>query len=489
MSEQAHSLLSKRDVTREFFDETGSEILQHVQAKGNQDQLSLHLKCLKRFFEKSSSLHEQATSNTNSQKGMKRKNEWLAQLSADYSRYNDAANAYLESLREVVAPGMELDPVTVDPAPVPSFANPPSSPQVILGDVTGQVRRTESTPMLRQSLLSRKRADSWISLQDQPTVRHLGLPGRLPKMEVPKFLGDPMEWLNFAAAFNTLVHQNSDDNAYRMAMLQQSLSPSVRKSIAMYLTDPDSYLTALSELREIYGNPLLVAEAHLEGLHTLTAVPDNNPIALRDFSYNLNAILSGLMNDEFHHDLSASSTLSMLANKLPSRLRSKWTKTVIKLRDQQVRPNIEHFVECVKKMSNFEIQNSRTKIWPARDSSFSLPEGKRPRLDAGKTTKANAYAIGVSSFSSLVQCLACDEQHDSSSCDLYTGLSLDERLSKIREKHACYRCLDRSHRCRDCPKKDLCEVEGCKKAHHSSIHGCGRIFQNAKPKVSSSHQA
>ena len=45
-----------------------------------------------------------------------------------------------------------------------------------------------------------------------------------------------------------------------MAMLQQSLSPSVQQSILMYLVDPEFYPVALSELQNIYGDPNMIAQ-------------------------------------------------------------------------------------------------------------------------------------------------------------------------------------------------------------------------------------
>ena len=275
-----------------------------------------------------------------------------------------------------------------------------------------------------------------------------------------------------------------------MAMLQQSLSPSVQQSIAKYLDDPEFYPVALSELKSIYGDPTLIAQTYLDELASLNAVPANDPVALRTFYYNLSAILAGLINEDFHQDLSASTTLSLLANKLPPRLRSKWTKRVTKMQNQYVRPNIDHFVDCLKEIADHECRNSSSRILPARD----FLESKKPRLDLpkekGKSSskpKAISYAISTST-PSTAQCLACDGNHDSPSCDLYVNLSLNYRVAKVREKKACFRCLSRSHRCSDCPNKEPCGVDNCKKAHHPSIHGCGRIFPKPSSNPSSGQQ-
>ena len=475
----AQVCFSMRDNFKESFDEIGSKIVEHVQSKGSREQLLIHLDYLNSFFEKALSWHKKAVSSSGNS-SEKRARQWENKLTADYSRCRDTANSYLTVTKQDPHESVVLQ----SPVPQVVESNQPLVPPQ-LNTNQGQIPQADASPgqflvsgtpsiSRRHSLLGKRRADAWISIQDQPSTGFPSLPGRLPKMELPKILGDPKEWLKFAAAFNTLVHSNSKDNAYRMAMLQQSLSPSVQQSISMYLVDPEFYPFALSELQNIYGDPNLIAQTYLDELASLNAVPDNDPVALRSFSYKLNAILAGLINEDFHQELSASTTLSLLASKLPPRLRSKWTKKVMKMQGQNVRPNIEHFVDCLKQIADLECRNSSLRILPARD----FPESKKPRFDIPqlkgkslKPQKAKSYAMGTSA-SSTAQCLACDGKHDSSSCNLYTSLSLDDRVAKVREKKACYRCLSRSHRCSDCPDKDPCGDDGCKKAHHPSIHGC-----------------
>ena len=57
-------------------------------------------------------------------------------------------------------------------------------------------------------------------------------------MKVPKFAGDPHEWLNFSASFFATIHRASEDNVYRLTMLRESLSPKVRQTVEQYLYNP-----------------------------------------------------------------------------------------------------------------------------------------------------------------------------------------------------------------------------------------------------------
>jgi hypothetical protein len=62
---------------------------------------------------------------------------------------------------------------------------------------------------------------------------------------------------------------------------------------------------ALSELQNIYGDTNLIAQTYLDELFSLKSVPDGDPFALRTFSYKVNAILAGLMNEDFHQSFKA----------------------------------------------------------------------------------------------------------------------------------------------------------------------------------------
>ena len=226
-------------------------------------------------------------------------------------------------------------------------------------------------------------ADSWIS--------------NLPQPKVPTFTGDPSEWPKFAASLAT-IHQSSDDDNYRMAVLRQSLSPKVRQVMEPYLSSGHLYHSALQQLKRIYGNDDELIKPKTE-----------------------------TMEREVMSDASSSSHVT-------GALRGKSVKMPLR------------------------------RLFP--------------------------YGIRISSAVFGHRCVACNGPHDSCTCPSYLQLSLDDRAAKVRENKACYRCLGKSHRSSQCTRNDRCGVDGCQKAHHFTLHGCGRIYPNKfAPIVTSSWRA
>ena len=137
-------------------------------------------------------------------------------------------------------------------------------------------------------------------------------------------------------------------------MLRESLSPIVQKCLGPLLTDPSRYDQALEKLLHIYGDPLLIAKAHLAELKNLSPVPKNNPGALQYFVAELSSLVTGIMNQNFRHELQSSMLLTELASKLPSRLQVKWATRLGNLHDQRVIPSVEHLLECLEEAAKFE---------------------------------------------------------------------------------------------------------------------------------------
>jgi len=356
------------------------------------------------------------------------------------------------------------------------------------------------------SLLSLASPDSWIG--SLPSQNQLYAPiarppcaqpsVQLPQIRLPMFSGDPKTWLTFAASFYTLVHQHSTDNSYRLTTLRESLSPIVQKCLGSLLLDPSLYERALAKLRHMYGNPILIAKVHLSELKCLPSVPRNNPEAFQFFVAQVSSLVSGITNHDFRHELQSSMLLTDLASKVPPRIQVKWATKVSNLREQQVIPSVEHFLECMEEAADFE----RTLSDCISIDNVVLPpheatSAKKPRIDNfhskekqnnNKPSKpATTYSFRINTKAS--QCIFCDQNHVSASCKNYSSLSLHARAERVRKHKACYRCLESTHLGRNCQKREPCNVNDCKSLHHPIIHGCGRIWKEAtiENEASSNH--
>ena len=83
-------------------------------------------------------------------------------------------------------------------------------------------------------------------------------------------------------------------------------------------------------------------------------------------------------------------------------------------------------------------------------------------------------------------CIFCQKSyHAITRCYQFSGLTLREKRSYVKEKNLCWLCMKDGHMYRDCPVKDKikqCSVGGCGKKHPAAL------FHSLRPTVAQSHQ-
>ena len=76
----------------------------------------------------------------------------------------------------------------------------------------------------------------------------------LPKLGLPRFDGNPLEWPTFISLFKCLVHDQLLTDTQRITHLQRALDGNAKKAIGGMLTHGHLYREALKELEELFGN-------------------------------------------------------------------------------------------------------------------------------------------------------------------------------------------------------------------------------------------
>ena len=98
----------------------------------------------------------------------------------------------------------------------------------------------------------------------------------LPKLGLPRFDGNPLEWPTFISLFKCLVHNQPQTDTQRMTHLQRALDGNTKKAIGGMLTHGHLYREALKELEEQFGNEEAVAGASLKTIFDHPEVPEDN---------------------------------------------------------------------------------------------------------------------------------------------------------------------------------------------------------------------
>ena len=93
------------------------------------------------------------------------------------------------------------------------------------------------------------------------------------------------------------------------------------------------------------------------------------------------------------------------------------------------------------------------------ESAWPDPRG---RLSAHYTNEvpATRYAI----------CPACNGAHSLVKCKNFVDKNFEERLQVMRKAQLCHNCFKYGHIAVGCLARSTCEVQGCKRRHHTLLH-------------------
>ena len=106
---------------------------------------------------------------------------------------------------------------------------------------------------------------------------------RLPKLSLPFFSGDPLMWQTFWDSFNAAVHTNTNlTGVKRFNYLRAQLQGDAARVVAGFPLTDVNYQHSITLLRERFGQPYKLINAHMQALLNLTNVT-NTPSSLHYF--------------------------------------------------------------------------------------------------------------------------------------------------------------------------------------------------------------
>ena len=117
---------------------------------------------------------------------------------------------------------------------------------------------------------------------------------RLPKLDLPTFDGNILNWQTFWDAFNSTIHLNTTlTEIQKFSYLKAQLRSTASESIEGFPLTGANYATAVDLLKERFGQPHKVIHAYMKALMDLPA-PTNELSSLRSYSDKLEAYVRGL---------------------------------------------------------------------------------------------------------------------------------------------------------------------------------------------------
>ena len=292
---------------------------------------------------------------------------------------------------------------------------------------------------------------------------------KLPKLQLPKFKGDVMEWTSFWDNFETHIDSKTISNVTKFTYLQSCLEGDALNVVKGLKQTNDNYTIAIDLLKRRFGRPEHIKFCHIQALLNIE-VPSKNSKKFVDemwtFQDKLLTHIRGLEALDVGDEQCAVFLTPIVVSRLPESIRKKWADE-----SDGFEGNLAFLLDFLEKQIE-SLQRSET-FKTLDPSAKKTEENTRRKSDFNKSfyKPSSASALNAATPTGKPTCNFCNKSHPSDNCFAFLRLSGEEKGQKIKDLGLCYRCLNKGH------KSDICD-KNCKKCggpHNTAM--CGVLLQ------------
>ena len=150
-------------------------------------------------------------------------------------------------------------------------------------------------------------------------------PSRLPKLNLPTFSGNPLNWSTSRDSFEAAVHSNTKlGGAQKFSYLKAQLAGDASRAIAGFPLYNINYEQAVKLLKERFGQPSRIISAHMQALLDI-ASPTNQLTSLQLFYNTMENHVTSFESLGRSHESYGDILVPIILGKLPYELRKKRT--------------------------------------------------------------------------------------------------------------------------------------------------------------------
>ena len=300
--------------------------------------------------------------------------------------------------------------------------------------------------------------------------RQLALSMTLPKVEVPTFGEDPIDYSQFIRSFETLIENKTASSSARLSYLIQYTSGDVQELMRSCLTinADDGYQKARSLLKQRYRENHRVATAYVDRIINGPVVKDEDGKALHKLSILITSCKNTLQDIGYQHRLENPENLLKVVSRLPFSLRKAWRDVADDISSNQLRDitfdDLAVFVEKKARILTHPIFGKIT-----REQNMA-PKTSKGRISFGVDGEGGSKDDDLTIKTKKSKCPRCNGDHLLARCGEFKKDTVKDRVKFVRKKGLCDNCLFRGHIAKNCPKPSFCKVTGCTKKHSTYLH-------------------
>ncbi|VDI05921.1 Hypothetical predicted protein [Mytilus galloprovincialis] len=258
---------------------------------------------------------------------------------------------------------------------------------------------------------------------------------KLPKLNLPTFGGNMLEWQPFWDSFSAAVHDNlSLNDVQKFNYLKSQLFGEATQCIAGLQITNTNYGQALHVLKQRFGQPHKIVQTYMQSLISLPS-PTSNITHLKKFYDSMENYIRGLESIGESHESFGSLLVPIILNKLPGNIRENMVRAHggDHWNLPSLRQAIQHEItikEAGQSVNGDDIEPNYTPtsaFFTGTNRNYANQKGKR---DITKKP-----------------CIFCQGVHAPLACK--NVMEIEDRKRIVKEKQACFNCLG-NHRVADC---------------------------------------
>ena len=293
---------------------------------------------------------------------------------------------------------------------------------------------------------------------------------RLSPLTVPQFNGDKSKFEDFWSLFSSLVDAGVEPTYVKMARLRQCLSGTALEAIRGLGVTTEEYEEAKEILMNKFGGERRKLQAYLDELEAMKNLSNDDVQTFEKFADLVRIAVVKLKAEGQDGELGGGALHKLLVKKLADRQvesYSRWLRenkeerSVLSLRDW-LKEEVKIEVEAAEMVHGVEAKQERGAVYKKGERNF------KPRTFFGSGTVTNQAG------ETKPPCSFCEGNHGVWYCKRFKDLSVNMRWEHAKENRLCFRCLGGNHSGKNCKRSRLCEIDGCKKNHHSLLHDPSR---------------
>ena len=301
---------------------------------------------------------------------------------------------------------------------------------------------------------ARNQASSNFS-QTSPSSSGLGIAStqnttKLPKLQLPKYEGDPRNWQEWWDAFEIIHNSTTLASVDKFRHLKTLLEGPAAKAISGIQMTNSNYEEAVDILKKRFSQKQIIINAHMEALLSLQRVSSERDIrSLRKLYDAIEVNVRSLKTLGIDFKQYGALLIPVIMNKVPDEIRLIITKGI---------KGEEWELDGILEILQGELE--------AREQSNQL----QMKQSNGNFTK---HAQGHHQFTTSalvaegrkITCSYCNGSHYSAKCEIVSNPQA--RKAILRKQGRCFVCIRKNHLSKDCRSNVRCY--DCKGRHHSSI--------------------